>query len=98
LPIPDQEIDAIRTVLTQQLECKVLPLVEEGERVRVVRGSLTGVEGRLVRSNSTSRLTISVEIIRKSITVNVSREDVEPADWSPIPKIQFGQSGNRMIG
>jgi transcription antitermination factor NusG len=77
LPIPDQQIEDIRTVLTQRVECTVLPLLEEGDLVRVVRGALSGMEGRLVRGNSTSRLVISIEMIHKSISVNVSLQDVE---------------------
>jgi hypothetical protein len=45
--------------------------------VRVVRGALAGVEGRLVRSNSGARLAISIEMIHKSLVVSVSRQDVE---------------------
>jgi len=77
LPIPDQQIENIRTVLTQRVECTVFPLLQEGDRVRVVRGALAGIEGILVRSNSTSRLVISIEMINKSLAVNVSPQDVE---------------------
>jgi transcription elongation factor/antiterminator RfaH len=80
LPIPDQQIEDIRTVLTRQAVCTVVPLVEEGDRVRVVRGALAGIEGILVRSNSTSRLVISIEMIHKSLAVSVSRQDVELID------------------
>ncbi len=76
-PIPDQQIEDIRTVLETRVECTVLPLLNEGDRVRVLRGPLAGIEGRLVRSNSTSRLSISIEMIHKSLLVNVSRQDVE---------------------
>jgi transcription antitermination factor NusG len=77
LPIPDEQIDAIRTVLNRGVDCTVLPFLEVGDRVRVVGGPLAGIEGRLVRSNSTSRLLISIEMINKSIAVSVSREEVE---------------------
>jgi transcription antitermination factor NusG len=77
LPVPDQQIEAIRTVLVQQVECTVLPLLNDGDRVRVVRGPLVGLEGRLVRSNSKSRLLISIEMIHQSLAVNISRQDVE---------------------
>ncbi|MGO9338919.1 MAG: UpxY family transcription antiterminator [Terracidiphilus sp.] len=77
LPIPDQQIEDIRTVLTRRVECSVLPLLTEGDRVRVIRGPLEGIEGRLLRSNSTSRLLISIEMIHKSLAVTVSRQDVE---------------------
>jgi len=55
----------------------VLPLLEEGDRVRVVRGPLAGLEGRLLQSNSTTRLLISIEMIHKTLAVRVLRQDVE---------------------
>jgi len=79
-PIPDQQIEDIRTVLTKHVECSVLPFLEEGACVRVVRGPLAGVEGRLLQGNSSSRLLISIEMIHKSLAVSVSRQDVEPLD------------------
>jgi len=78
--IPDQQIEDIRTVLARRIECSVLPSLEEGERVRVVRGPLVGIEGVLLRSNSTSRLLISIEVIHKTLAVSVSREDVAPVE------------------
>ena len=80
LPIPDQQIEDIRIVLTRRVECAVLPHLEECERVRVIRGPLAGLEGILLRSNSTSRLLISVEVIHKSLAAYVSRADVVPAE------------------
>src|ERR1700722_7433435 len=80
LPIPNQQIEAIRTILTRRVECTAHPLLEEGDRVRVVRGPLVGVEGKLARGNSTSRLLISIEMIFKTLAVSVSRDDVELVD------------------
>ena len=87
LPIPDQQIEDVRTVLTARVECSVQASLHEGDRVRVVRGALAGVEGTLLRTNSTSRLFISVELIRQSLSVNVRREDVEPIDVSSGPLV-----------
>jgi transcriptional antiterminator RfaH len=81
LPIPDHQIEGIRTVLEMRTECTVLTLLNEGDRVRVLRGPLAGVEGRLIRSNSSSRLSISIEMIHKSVLVNVSRRDVELLEY-----------------
>ena len=81
-PIPDQQIEDIRTVLTQRAECTVIPILEEGDRVRVVRGPLVGVEGRLLQCNSTSRLLISIDMIHKSLAVSLSCGDVELLDRS----------------
>jgi transcription elongation factor/antiterminator RfaH len=78
LPIPDQQIESIRTVLSNRIEFATLPLIEEGDPVRVVRGVLAGVEGTYVRANSASRLIISIQMIHQSLAVSVSRHDVEP--------------------
>jgi transcriptional antiterminator NusG len=80
LPIPDYQIRDIRTVLTQQVECSVLPLLHKGDRVRVVRGPLVGLEGRIIRNNSQSRLLISIELINRSLGVNISQQDVDLLD------------------
>jgi transcription antitermination factor NusG len=81
-PIPDQQIEAIRTILVRRVECSLIPLLEEGSLVRVIRGPLTGIEGRLLQSKSTSRLLISIGMVRQSVAVQLSREDVELIDRS----------------
>ncbi len=77
LPIPDRQIEDIRTALETRVECTVIPLLTDGDRVRVLRGPLAGIQGKLVRSNSSSRLSISIETIHKSLLINVSQHDVE---------------------
>jgi transcription antitermination factor NusG len=76
-PIPDHEIEAVRTVVAQRMECTVHPLLEQGDRVRVMRGALAGMEGLLVRMNSSSRLVISINMIHSSLAVCVDERDVE---------------------
>ncbi|MGA8743521.1 MAG: UpxY family transcription antiterminator [Terracidiphilus sp.] len=94
LPIPEQQIEDIRTVLEMRVECLAVPLLNEGDRVRVSRGPLAGVEGKLVRTNSSMRLSISIEMIHKSLLVNVSREDVEPLEHLGAPRIPLQASRN----
>jgi transcription termination/antitermination protein NusG len=80
LPIPDEQIEAVRTVLSRGVKYALFPFLEEGDRVRIVRGALAGVEGILDRIRGVSRLVISIDMIHQSIVVTVSREDVEPVD------------------
>ncbi|MEA2257851.1 MAG: hypothetical protein QOJ51_676, partial [Acidobacteriaceae bacterium] len=47
-------------------------------RVRVIRGSLQGVEGILVRKKNQFRLVLSVEMLAKSVAVEIAASDVEP--------------------
>jgi len=77
LPIPSQQIEDIRTVLQCGIEYSVGPLLKEGDRVRVIRGSLSGVEGTLLRTNSETRLILSVDLVKQSLSISVSRHDVE---------------------
>lgn len=77
LPIPDQEIEDIRTVLSAKVEYSICPSLNKGDRVRVIRGALAGVEGTLAAGTSGSRLVVSIESIQQSLALRVSREDVE---------------------
>jgi transcription antitermination factor NusG len=92
LPIPDKEIEDIKTVLSAQTCFSVSPSLKEGDRVRVIRGALRGVEGTMIRACSESRLLISIDMIRQSLAVSISPEDVECVGTGPISKIGSNQS------
>jgi transcription antitermination factor NusG len=77
LPIPDQQIDSIRKVLSCGAQYTESPTLKAGDRVQVVRGALAGIEGTLLRTPSETRLIISVDMIQRSIVVDVSRQDIE---------------------
>jgi transcriptional antiterminator NusG len=78
LAIPDNEIADVRSVLARGIGCSPCPFLRAGDRVRVVRGPLTGLKGTFARSGSQSKLVISVEMIQRSIGVSVNETDVEP--------------------
>ena len=77
-PIPDREIDNIRALLAHKIEYSPHPFFNVGDRVRVTRGALAGVEGTFVRSHSDTKLVLSVEMIQQSIAVSIHASDVEP--------------------
>ena len=77
-PIPDREIDNIRALLEHKIEYSLHPFFNVGDRVRVRRGALAGVEGTFVRSHSDTKLVLSVEMIQQSIAVSIHASDVEP--------------------
>jgi hypothetical protein len=54
------------------------PFLKCGERVRVIRGSLEGVEGILVRKKNLYRLVLSVDMMAQSVAVEIDASDVEP--------------------
>jgi transcription termination/antitermination protein NusG len=80
LPIPDYQIESVRTAVLCGAECSSQAIMKEGARVRVVRGALAGVEGILLRFGSKSQLVISIDMIQRSVAVKVSDQDVEAID------------------
>ncbi len=77
-PIPDQEIDGIRRLVTSDLQYDPCPLIREGMMVEVVHGPLKGVVGRLVRKGTHARLVLSVDLIGQAVSVEVDAADVKP--------------------
>jgi transcription antitermination factor NusG len=61
--------------------------LEEGDRVRIVRGPLIGIEGTLLRSGAKTRLVISINIIQRAVAVVVSEQDVEPILTDPTRRL-----------
>jgi hypothetical protein len=60
-PIPEEQIEAVRTLVTRQLRYDPHPYLVEGMRVRVTHGPLAGVEGILVTKKSATRLMTCVD-------------------------------------
>jgi transcription antitermination factor NusG len=78
-PIPVQQLDDIRTLVTSELKYDPCPLITEGDRVVVVSGPLRGVAGRLLRKGSHARLVLNVDLIGQGASVEVDAADVRPA-------------------
>ena len=78
-PIPTAEIDSIRQLLQSGNQFYPYPFAREGSLIRVRRGPLTGVEGRLVQIKSQSRLILSVDLLSRSVATEVDARDIEPA-------------------
>jgi len=78
-PIPDQQIDAVRSLVETQLPWSSHPFLKIGQRVRIKSGVLDGLEGILVSRNGDRSLVISVDAIQRSLAVRVEGYEVEPA-------------------
>lgn len=76
--IPEQEIESIRRSLDANLRIEPHPFLKCGDRVRVTRGTLAGVEGILVRKKGLCRLILSVEMLAQAVAVEIDAADVVP--------------------
>ncbi|HEX4487765.1 MAG TPA: UpxY family transcription antiterminator [Terriglobales bacterium] len=78
IAIPDEQVDAVRAVLSGSLAWSNHPFLKIGQRVRICGGALEGVEGVLTSRNGDKTLIISVDAIQRSIAVSVEGYRVEP--------------------
>ncbi len=78
-PIPDAEIEALKTLMASVLPYDSHPYLHEGMMVEVVRGPLQGVHGILLRKEKRHRLVIGVRLIQQAAAVEIDVQDVVPA-------------------
>lgn len=78
VPIPEQQIDAVRVLVNEQMPYSMHPFLKIGERVRVRGGAMDGVEGILVARNGDRTLVVSVDVIQRSLAVRIEGYNVEP--------------------
>ena len=74
--VPEKEISAIRVATAS---CQIMephPFLKEGHRVRVKSGPLSGIEGLLQRRKDSFRLVLSVELLGRSVAVEVEQCDI----------------------
>ena len=77
-PIADSQIEAVRTLIGQQIPWSAHPFLQIGQRVRVRGGALDGVEGILLARNDDNTLVVSIDAIQRSLAVRIEGYDVEP--------------------
>jgi transcription antitermination factor NusG len=75
--VPDNEVEELAVALTKGITVSPHPYVTIGDRVRIKRGPLAGVTGMLMRDKQVFRVVLSVELISKSISVELDTADVE---------------------
>lgn len=77
--IPAIQIESLRTALAHTFNAEGHPFLKVGDRVRVVRGPMVGVEGYLVRvAEARQRLVIAVDYVNQALSVEIDGSCVEP--------------------
>ena len=77
-PLPIEDIETLRNGLKRSSHAKPHPYLTVGRRVRIVRGPFEGLEGVLVRRKARLRVVVSIELIMRSVAMDVDEADVAP--------------------
>jgi transcription antitermination factor NusG len=64
-------MEAIRMVINSGLAARPWPFIHQGDKVRVERGPLLGVEGVVTSADDKERLVVSVSLLQRSIAVEM---------------------------
>jgi len=75
--LPEREIEALRNALENQVYAEPCPYLRVGRKVRVKRGPMAGAEGILSRKKDKCRVVISVDVLMRSVAVEVDGSDLE---------------------
>lgn len=75
--VPEIDISCLRDVLNDGLHTEPHPYLTVGRRVQVKAGPLAGLEGIVVRRKNKPRLVVSIELIRRSMAVELDEADLK---------------------
>lgn len=78
--LPEAEIEALRTSLISGICAEPHPYLAVGRRMRIVSGPFQGQEGILSRKKNCVRVVISLDLIMRSIAVEIDPAVLEPVN------------------
>lgn len=78
VPVSDEEIGAVQTVIRSGLAVKPWPGLTVGSRVVIERGPLTGVEGIAIDVQDQCRLVVSIHLLQRALSVAIDRRWARP--------------------
>ncbi|MFZ0213893.1 MAG: UpxY family transcription antiterminator [Candidatus Acidiferrales bacterium] len=77
-PLDDEEVESLRQAISSGLNAAPHPYLTIGRRVRITAGALAGREGILVRRKGVVRVVLSIDLIQRSVAVEVDAYSIEP--------------------
>lgn len=80
VPISKREISAIRSVVEARIPAQPWPFLQTGQRVRLSRGPLEGLDGIVLQLKSSCRLVVSIKLLQRSVAAEIDSAWVERAN------------------
>lgn len=77
-PLPQADIEMMRCALRKGIVAEPHPYLKLGTRVRIVSGPMEGREGILMRKAGKPRVVISVDLIMRSVAVEIDSSQLQP--------------------
>jgi transcription antitermination factor NusG len=77
-PVPDEQMQALRRMVAHDGVIERHRFLRAGQRVRIINGSLAGVEGILARVKGRDRLVLNIAPLRQAVSIELSGYEVVP--------------------
>jgi transcription antitermination factor NusG len=78
MPVDESEIWSLLAIVSAGLQAEPHPYISVGEKVRIDRGTLSGVEGIVQATKKPARLIVSVSLLQRSVSVEIDESWVSP--------------------
>ena len=78
MAVPDCDIEGIRQALATGVSAEPHSFLKVGRKIRIVSGPMRGMEGILTRRKGAARVVISMDVIMRSVVLELDINDVVP--------------------
>jgi len=84
-PVEEHEIAALQAVMDSPFTVTPWPFMRLGQKVAINEGPLAGVIGLLSKVKSSHRLVVSVDILMRSVAVDIDARFLSPISGETFP-------------
>jgi transcription antitermination factor NusG len=74
VPIEEDEMTALQRIAAVARTVEPVPYLRVGQRVRIASGGLEGIEGVLLEFRGGRRMVVSIELLRRSVAVELHQD------------------------
>lgn len=78
IPVDELEMAAIHRLMSVGVPMAPWPFLSAGQKVRMTRGYLKGVEGVLINIKNHCRVVVSITLLQRSVSIEVDRDLISP--------------------
>jgi len=80
VPVDDAEILALQAAINKHMTPEPCDFLQTGQRVRIMRGAMSGIEGIVLESKNSLRLVLSITLLQRSVQFELDRSWVDLCD------------------
>jgi transcription antitermination factor NusG len=78
VPVPTEQVESIRTLIQSKLKYDPYPYLDRGREVLIKSGPLQGIIGKIMEKRSKHKIVLSIDLIKKAVSVEIDILDIEP--------------------